>query len=89
MITTVPITVTGGQLSVNAAIRGGLQVELLDAEGNVWPGFERENSVAMAGDALEHTVSWLGEASLARLVGQPVSLRFYLKAGDLYSFELR
>ena len=42
----------------------------------------------ISGDHLSHTVTWNGQADLGHAEGQPVYLRFKLRAAKLYAFEL-
>lgn len=86
ILTTRPVKFSGGHLFVNVADAAGqLQVEVLDAGGNVIPAFARANSSTIAADTTRQEVTWSG-ASLASLAGQTVSFRFYLTNGSLYSF---
>jgi hypothetical protein len=85
-VTTVPVRVTGGTLWLNANVRGSAQIELLDREGKVLPGYAREDSQALTGNALNHAVSWQGATTLAPLLKSSVRLKIYLNDGDLYSF---
>jgi hypothetical protein len=88
-LTTVPIPISGRQLVVNAAVRGELQIELLGQDGRPLPGFERANSLPIAGDELEQVARWKTGADLTSLIGKTLQLRFYVRDGELYSFELR
>jgi len=78
-----PVSFRGNHLFVNAV--GTVAVEALDADGNVIPGFSRDNCVAFSGDSTHAEISWRG-ADLGTLAGQPVRFRFYLTNGSLYSF---
>lgn len=85
-LTTVPVIFSGNRLELNAATEtsGALTVELLDLSGKVLA-----TSQPFVGDDLRHTVIWQSPFDLSGLVGQPVALRFRLRAAELYSFALR
>jgi hypothetical protein len=85
-LTTVPIIFSGNRLELNAATRpdGNLTVELLDLAGRVLA-----TSQPFIGDDLRHTVAWKEAVDLAGLAGQPLALRFGLRAAELYSFAFR
>jgi hypothetical protein len=86
VLTTRPVRFSGSHFFVNAADAGGqLQVEALDASGNVIPGFARANSSVVATDTTRQEITWSG-GSIAGLSGQSVQFRFYLTNGALYSF---
>ncbi|MSU37308.1 MAG: hypothetical protein EXS36_19870 [Pedosphaera sp.] len=87
----------GGGLSVNAAVRGELRIEILDPKGNVLPGFEASDCRPIKTDALEHAVHWdqkrnlddESKPSIEALRGKPVRLKFLLRDGSLYSFRFQ
>jgi hypothetical protein len=86
ILTTRAVKFSGSHLFVNVADPSGqLQVEVLDASGNVIPAFARANSSVVSADTTRQEVTWTG-ASLASLAGQTVEFRFYLTGGSLYSF---
>jgi len=85
-LTTRPVTFTGKHLFVNAQVRGGLRVEVLDRAGKVIAPFTRANCRPVAGDSTRCRVQWQGTQDLAALVGQPVRFRFHLRDGSLYAF---
>jgi len=81
-----PVLFTGEHLFVNADLGGGeLRVAVEDVAGNVLPGFELRSSVAVRGNHTASAVNW-SSATLARLAGKPVRLRFALTSGRLYAF---
>jgi hypothetical protein len=85
-LTTRPVKFSGSHFFVNVADPSGqLQVEVLDASGNVIPAFAKANSSAISADTTRQEVTWSG-ANLGSLAGQTVSFRFYLTNGQLYSF---
>lgn len=87
-------TADGKTLLVNADVaEGDLQVELLDANGQVIPGFTRESSLLKRHDALRWTVIWTDGTTTKHLgdrrANQPVALRFLLRNGSLFAFQVR
>jgi hypothetical protein len=85
-ITTRPLTFIGKHLFVNAALGAGeLRAELLDALGNVIPGYDRSRSLPITGDGTKLHLTWSG-VELADVTTRPLRLRFVLTAGSLYSF---
>lgn len=89
MLVTHPLIFEGSWLTVNAvAARGSLAVEVLDGEGNVIPGFARGACRLSPADGTQQPVRWEHESDLARLQGQAVRLRFYLREGDLFGFQI-
>ena len=85
-LTTRTLHFTGNHLFVNVKDPSGqLLVEVLDADGNVIPGFSMANSAALGVDKTLQEVTWNG-ANLASLAGQNIKFKFYLTNGSLYSF---
>ncbi|MCH2126018.1 MAG: hypothetical protein MK165_14595 [Pirellulaceae bacterium] len=86
---TKPLIFGGRQLSINYAssAAGGLRVEIQTADGQVIPGYSRDNCLEIIGDHVERTVVWERGSSVASLRGQPVRLRFVLSDADLYSLR--
>jgi hypothetical protein len=62
--------------------------ELLDAGGRPIPGYSYETCNALRGDDVRHTVTWGGEATLDRLRGASVKVRFRLQHAALYAYSL-
>jgi len=86
VLTTRPVQFNGSHLFVNVVDPAGqLQVEVLDANGNVIPQFSKANCAIISADKTMQEVTWNG-ASLASLAGQTVQFKFYLTNGSLYSF---
>jgi len=86
---TKPLTFDGRQLVVNFATQegGSIGVELTDAEGKPIEGFGLAKCEKLSGDEIEQRVTWKGDASLAKLAGKPIRLRFVLHSADLYSIR--
>ena len=88
-VTTRPIQFDGKYLYVNACCTGGsLKAEILDADGNVIPGFSLAESIPMTDDSTISRLTWSSGESLGDLAGQPVKIRFTLRNAHLYSFWL-
>jgi len=79
--------VTGNALRLNAQVSGSLRVEILDSQGQVLPGYAQSDSDPLNGDQVDQLASWHGQAALGALLGQTVTLRFYLDGGDLYAYR--
>jgi len=86
---TKPLKFVGERLVINFATNGSgsLRAEVQDADGNAVKGFTLADCVELKGDAIEQTVAWNGNPSLADLAGKPIRLLFELRNADLYSFR--
>ncbi len=86
---TSPMVFEGGNLTLNAetSAAGGIQVEILDAEGSTIPGYGLSECAPIFCDSLCHTVRWIKGGDLRPLAGQPIRLRFRLSDADLYAFQ--
>jgi len=88
VLTTKPMRLAGKRLTVNAACLGGeLRAELLDADGNVVPGFGRDECDPLTGDEIRHVVTWKGNEDLSALRGKTLRLRLLVRRGDAYAFQ--
>jgi hypothetical protein len=86
-LTTRPVQFSGKYMFVNVADpSGSLQVEALDASGNVIAPFTKANSVPITVDKTMQAVTWNGVSDLSSLSGRTVKFRFTLTNGSLYSF---
>lgn len=85
-----PMEVEGQYVFVNtdvSARRSQLAVELLDADGNVIPGYSRNECVAMrAANSTKWRIVWKKKKDVAELVGKKISMKFYIDNGSLYAF---
>ncbi|MDC0937045.1 hypothetical protein OAS39_12225 [Pirellulales bacterium] len=80
------LTVPEGKLIVNADAKGGyVTAEVLDAQGQVQPGFSSDKCLAMVEDSLRYNLRWAGK-DLAQAT-QPMQLRFKLSNAELFSFR--
>lgn len=88
-IVTKPLRFSGELLQVNAntGAGGSIRIEVLNAKGEVIPGFDRENSDWIVGNSVRHTATWNGMSNLKALEGQIVRLRFLLQDCELYAFN--
>jgi len=72
---------------------GELKAELLDADGNVIPGFSMAECEPLSIDSTIARMTWSGAgqnggAASALAAGKPFKIRFNLKNGKLYAFWL-
>lgn len=85
---------TPWNLFVNADCSAGeLRAEIIDAEGNVMPGFSLEDCVAMQTDSTIARIMWKNAPDTQPLASviepeTPFRIRFKLRNGKLYSFWL-
>ena len=84
----------GRELTVNAKLAdpNDLRVEVLDGTGNTLSGFEAARSRLTVRDRLRYRVVWDGsgapKALADALPSGPVALRFHLRRGALYAFQI-
>ena len=85
-VLTKPLTNAGGALQVNyRAVGGSLKVEVLDQNGNVFPGYSQANCTALTSDSVTQAVTWAAHTVLP--AGAPlIRLKFILQNAWLYSF---
>ena len=88
-LTTKPVVFSGSQLELNASTSaaGGIRVELQKPDGTPIPGYTAEDCDEFFGDTVQRSVTWNGSASVEKLSGQPVRLRFSLRDADLYAYQ--
>ena len=101
-VTTPPFIWPGGVLQVNYRVLGGnlwryggldetdgwLRVEVLDAGGNVVPGYGRTENVPLYRDAVDAEPAWSDQPqNLDALIGKTLSLRFLLRSAEIYAFR--
>ena len=89
-LTTEKLSFDGKYFFVNADVKAKgaqLKVELLDADGNLIPGFTKRDCVVMRGaDKTKQLITWKGKQDLTELKGRTIRAKFYLTRGDLYAF---
>jgi hypothetical protein len=89
VLTTHPLVFQGRILTVNAQVsHGELGVEVLDRDGSPLKGYARDDCILPNFDAVQQTVRWKDHEDLGELAGRPVRLRFYLRQGDFYAFQI-
>lgn len=88
-VTTALFLTQGNELHINAkADVGQLRAEVLDEQSLPIPGFTRDDSEPMHADSCNFVMRWKETASLGKLRGRPLRLRFYLENTRLYSYHL-
>ena len=93
VLQTPPLRFDGSALLVNAQVQPGeLQIELLDKDGQVLAGFDRDACHLTKHDKLRLRVSWVQDEcqkTIGNAAGfQPVALRFILTGGAVYAFQI-
>jgi hypothetical protein len=87
ILTTRPVQFTGRHMFVNIVDpKGRLTIEVLDESGKTIEAFTRAACVTVTGDYTRREIRWKGAKDISALAGKPVSFRFYLTGGSLYSF---
>lgn len=99
--TTQQMIFQGGSLELNVETRraGEIRVEIAESDGAPLPiplgedpavlGRAFEDCDPITGDLPAHTVTWKGSADLSALAGKPVTLRFSLRAANLFAFRFK
>jgi len=84
-----PLVFTGKQLKINfsTSTAGSIRVEIQDSRGKPLDGYALADSAEIFGDAIDYAVSWGGAASVEKLAGQAVRLRFVLRDADLFALR--
>ena len=86
-VETVPLETAAGALYVNAdASRGSLRVEVLDASGEVIPGYARADCTPINGDGARLRVRWRDRSMLPE--SDSLRLRFLPVGAGLFSFSV-
>lgn len=89
-VLTKSIRFSGDQLWVNANTGAGgyIKVEVLDPEGRVIPGFERENCQWIVGNGIKIPVVWK-DVNISSLQGQTIRLKYIIQDGELYAYQFK
>jgi len=74
------------ELNIDTEATGSAVVELLDAEGNVFPGYSRSDCDAIGGNSTAYTVTWNGRPELP-VLDRPLRLRFIMRSTKLFAFQ--
>lgn len=90
VLLTEKVSFDGRYLFVNCDVKrkkGRLLVEILDADGQVIPGYSRNECLGMRQtDSTKQRIMWKNKKDVSDLVGRSVRFKFYLSDGDLYAF---
>jgi hypothetical protein len=87
-LTTPLLKFSGTKLYLNVNARGGAgRIELLDAAGNPLPGFELSACKEITTDSVRKSINWKATARLSTVQGQPIRIRFRMRATKLYAFQ--
>ena len=87
IIETVPFTPDGDRLYLNIDVKQGeLMVEILDNNGNVITGYDKNACLIQYKDSVNLPIKWNNLALLPKQ--KSIRLRFYMKRGDLYSYSV-
>lgn len=87
-VTTVPLDISGGCVSVNYAAHGGsLRVEVLDEHGTALAGYGKAQCVPLTGDCTNARVQWVSGSTLPAGI-DPIRLRFVMSDTSLYSYKI-
>lgn len=73
----------------STSVRGGIRVELQDADRQALPGFALDDCETIIGDSIEHVVAWQGGRNVSRYTEQPIRIRFVIQDSDLYSLRFQ
>lgn len=90
--TTPPLRFNGSQLvlNVDTSALGEVQVEIRDEQGKPVEGFTLADAdIIHSANEISRPVSWNGAASLEKLKGKTVRLRFVVRNADVYAFQFR
>jgi hypothetical protein len=87
LITTLPLEGAQGPLRLNfrTTTSGSVKVEVLDAQGEVLPGYSEADCDALQGDEIDRAVSWGAVTTLPTFPCE-LRLRFILQDASIYSF---
>lgn len=87
ILVTRPIFPTGGRLVLNLKCHAGgrLEAAIADGQGNVLPGFERQNCRTLTADSVSCPLRWQGQSRLP--AERFLKLHFFLQNAELFSFQ--
>ena len=81
-----PFSVVEPEIFLNCDARNGeIQIELLEEDGTVIEGFERENCRPISEDSTKARIEWISEPDLSKILKRAIRLKVYGKKADLYS----
>lgn len=76
----------GKYLFVNADVKKGLKVEILDEYNNVIKGYSKDECILIKENNTKCMVKWNDNNDLDKIKNKKIMIKFYLEDGDLYSF---
>ena len=86
-LTTEVLKYQGEFLFVNAnCTEGRLTAEILDQEGNVIPGYSRQDCCVMTEDKTKFQIRWRDKQSLSGVSPDKMRIRFILHNASIYAF---
>ncbi len=89
-LVTRPLLFEGHELHLNVKADWGVcQVELLDADGEVIPGYSKEDCRPISDDSVDAVVRWGDGTGLRQRAGRPTRLKFHLQNAQLYAFWIQ
>jgi hypothetical protein len=75
-------------LNVDTSACGELRVEMLDEQGQPFPGYTLNDcDLVHTANEISRVVKWKGESSVKGLAGKAVRLHFVMRDLDLYAFQ--
>lgn len=80
-------TQRAGEVLVEVAEAEGLPKPVPQSEEAAFSGFSFEECDPICGNLPAQTVTWRGQSDLSALAGKPISLRFRMRAAQLFSFQ--
>ncbi len=86
-LTTRPVVFNGKYLFVNIEnLQGELRVEVLNQKNQIIKQFSKENCIPVSANKTLQEIKWKNKSDLSSLANQPITFKFYLTNGKLYSF---
>lgn len=81
-----PFSVAAPDLYLNCDASGGsIQVELLEEDGTVIEGFERENCRVISEDNTKKQVEWINPPDFSKILKHVIRLKLYAENAEVYS----
>jgi hypothetical protein len=85
-LVTKTLTFSGAKLTLNVVSKRTTRVEVQDAAGKAYPGFQLSDCIPIQGDFIKQEVRWK-EAKVESLAGKAVRLHFELQEADLFALQ--
>jgi hypothetical protein len=88
-LTTRPLIFKGDRLRLNLHTTGGgsARVALLDAQGQVLPGFAAEDCEVFQDDEIDYEVRWKNGSDVGALAGRPVRVQVTMRNAKFYALQ--